>query len=453
MRSGRPQTRQIAQCQQLESRKFLAASFAEVSSRGTLLINGTDDTNQITIGVASGAGAGQIIVTRDGSMLQFPLDAVRRLYIDAGAGDDSVTVSAKVSATILGREGNDRLIGGPLADSIDGGTGDDTINGEGGLDILTGGDGTDSADWSDRDEPFRIAESGDKDASEGYTAGTLVAGPVEHRDGQDPIEDRSTDLFEIMIATRFNDVLSGWPRAETTTCTMQGGGGDDTFEFSYGGAYFFDGGPGRDSFAGGGYAATTFSGGPGNDYFLTNRYWTSIIDGGPGRDTLDNVNSAPILDLNLFNSVENVVNAAGQLVIGTDAANYIFATDSGASITVRGNGGNDTIIGSQFADYLCGGDGNDSIDGGGGNDTILGGIGNDILIGNAGNDKLYGGAGNDTLVGGRGRDRMYGEAGDDLFAARDKKRDTLYGGDGTDSATVENKGKIQDLYHEIEKLV
>jgi Ca2+-binding RTX toxin-like protein len=445
------QTRQLAECQQLEPRIFLAAAFAELTSRGTLLINGTDDRNQITVTALSGAA--QITAAMDGSTLQFPLLSVKRVYIDCRAGDDAVTVNAKVSASIRGGDGNDRLIGGPLADLIDGGPGDDTINGEGGKDVLIGGDGVDTADYSDRDRPMRIGEGGNKDANENYTAGTLSAGPADPVAGEEPGEDRSTDLFEIVIGTRFNDILSGGPRAETTTVTIRGGSGDDTFEFNTGGAYFFDGGSGRDYFAGGGDSATTFSGGAGYDYFVTNRYWTSIIDGGPGRDTLDNANSAPVLDLNLFKGIENLVNAAGQLVIGTDAANYIAASpSSGAPVTLRGNGGNDTIIGSLFADSLIGGDGDDVISAGGGNDTIYGGNGNDVINGNSGNDRIYGGSGNDTLIGGPGRDRLYGEAGDDLLGTRDHKIDTLYGGDGSDSAKLDHK-TVNDLYHEIEKLL
>jgi Ca2+-binding RTX toxin-like protein len=61
--------------------------------------------------------------------------------------------------------------------------------------------------------------------------------------------------------------------------------------------------------------------------------------------------------------------------------------------------------------------------------------------------------GKDTVVGASGRDRIYGNEGDDLILARDRKRDTLYGGDGSDTASVDNTSTIDDLWAEIEKLL
>jgi len=111
---------------------------------------------------------------------------------------------------------------------------------------------------------------------------------------------------------------------------------------------------------------------------------------------------------------------------------------------------------------ISGDDGNDKISvevkrnstilGGNGNDTIFGGAGADVINGANGNDKIHGGDGDDTIVGGRGHDRLYGDAGDDLLIARDNLRDTLYGGDGNDQASIDSK-KIKDLWGEIETLL
>ena len=75
-------------------------------------------------------------------------------------------------------------------------------------------------------------------------------------------------------------------------------------------------------------------------------------------------------------------------------------------------------------------------------DVICGLGGNDRIYGLSGNDTLVGGPGNDTLVGSRGRDRIYGDAGRDRISARDRTRDYVNGGSGTDRATVDaRKGK------------
>ncbi len=413
------------------------------------MINGSSTSNQIAV-MPSGLNA---VATMDGAQLIFSLAAVRRVYVDGGAGDDVIATSLKRSATIIGSAGNDTLTGGMLDDSIDGGAGDDIINGEDGSDALTGGDGIDTADYGDRDTPFRFNFPTPDDAEPSLNGKIIITRVGEF--------DLLSDYFEVIGGTNQRDEFS----PDTTggvnpvTVTLLGRGGNDVFLATGGSADLIEIGGSEDDYFGGYYGGipdtgghTTILGGPGNDYFEVVGT-PAYVDGGAGSDRFDLMQtSIRTFDLNTFQNVENVVNVNGQRVIGTAAPNVItmLASDLfgfAQSTTIFGNGGNDTIIGSTFADQIDGGDGNDSIDGGGGNDTLLGGLGNDMLIGNSGNDKLYGGAGNDTLLGGPGRDRMYGEAGDDLFAARDKKRDTLYGGNGADSA------KLMDLYHEIEKLV
>jgi Ca2+-binding RTX toxin-like protein len=433
----------------LESRRLLA--FAELMQNGTLVVTGTAQSDVIAVSEVTG----QIIVALGQQQLQFGSASVARLSVAAGAGDDVVLITASVPATIFGAEGNDRISGGPLNDSLDGGVGDDAINGEGGNDTMTGGDGTDVFDYADRSESFGFQI--------GYVS-EINPGPfVAISNARHDELDKSTDYPEVIGGTEFDDGFVPIANASHPfphAITILGRGGNDscggtndlTPILAYGGA-------GRDSFGAydGVSTPSTLLGGPGNDSFVQGNSG-AIIDGGPGGDAFvsDSFHFAGSVDLHNFSSIENVLGAIGD-VIGTDAPNYIsfgdFTSQPSRLVSIISNGGNDTIIGSRFADYLSGGDGNDSIDGGGGNDVILGGIGNDMLIGNTGNDKIYGGAGNDTLLGGPGRDRLYGEAGDDLLSTRDKKRDTLYGGDGNDSGKIDNTATIKDLYHEIEKLV
>jgi Ca2+-binding RTX toxin-like protein len=172
-------------------------------------------------------------------------------------------------------------------------------------------------------------------------------------------------------------------------------------------------------------------GGGGND-FMANGAGTipSLIDGGSGNDTL----------------------VGG---MGND--------------TLLGGSGNDRLCGCAGDDLLDGGTGDDSIMGGDGNDTvtyasrvrrvtvnlaegtggqdgehdmitgvenIIGGKGADMLIGDDQNNSIWGGNGNDTIEGGGGIDQLSGGNGDDNLIAPDGSGDTLDGGAGQDSATI-----------------
>jgi Ca2+-binding RTX toxin-like protein len=109
--------------------------------------------------------------------------------------------------------------------------------------------------------------------------------------------------------------------------------------------------------------------------------------------------------------------------------------------TFNGTSGNDTFTGGSANDLLNGGGGNDVLIGGGGIDTISGGSGNDGIDGGAGNDILYGGDGDDVVNGGLNNDRMYGEAGADEMNGSDGNdfldggadSDRVIGGNGDDT--------------------
>jgi Ca2+-binding RTX toxin-like protein len=72
--------------------------------------------------------------------------AIAGFEVNAGDGDDSITVSSKVlvPVTLRGGPGNDTLRGGNDADKLVGGIGDDSLFGRGGNDSLFGGPGDNS---------------------------------------------------------------------------------------------------------------------------------------------------------------------------------------------------------------------------------------------------------------------------------------------------------------------
>ncbi len=130
------------------------SSFATLTS-GDLLVEGTSGNDVITL---QADGSGNVTATLNGVTSQpFTLSSVTLIDVEAGAGNDSVTVESSMPATlgvsvqggpgddtIMGGPGNDTLGGGAGNDSIAGGPGDDSIKGGQGDDVLAGGKGNDT---------------------------------------------------------------------------------------------------------------------------------------------------------------------------------------------------------------------------------------------------------------------------------------------------------------------
>jgi hypothetical protein len=98
--------------------------------------------------------------------------SVASIRINVSDGDDEVVINAATPSVVFGRDGNDKLTGGPAADNLDGFTGDDTINVRGGgQDTVRCGDGNDTA-VVDVDDPNTGCEQVDLPPDT-----TLVTGP------------------------------------------------------------------------------------------------------------------------------------------------------------------------------------------------------------------------------------------------------------------------------------
>jgi Ca2+-binding RTX toxin-like protein len=340
---------------------------------------------------------------------------------------------------------------------------------------LLAGDGTDTADYSDRTTSFSFSMS---------TSGAATSGTET---------DKCLDAFENLIGTDQPDHFS---RGEAdNNLILDGRGGNDTFNI---GAFLNNqgttilGGEGSDNVTDIGEGVqVTFFGGPGDDTFEETQDDEAlpIYNGGPGVDQIveDARTFDGTVDMSKMKSVENGTIFVGDL-IGTDGPNILNVEGDNAegsveglggddlitfdarevyfnTMTLNGGDGNDTIIGAGSGDYgikMNGGAGNDhiygtafndTIEGGSGADTIFGRDGSDLLSGNSGNDKIHGGSGNDTLVGGAGRDRLYADGGDDFLLALDHRRDIAYGGDGNDSAYLDNSPTLKDLWDQIESIL
>ena len=130
---------------------------------GARMFGDTTDGNDNVL-IRRGATDNQVIVVAFG--LQQTYDNVTGLFINAGMGNDMITLDKNFSlpATLIGGAGNDIITGAKGAESISGGAGNDkllgndgndTINGDAGLDtiqgafgddLLNGGDEADSID-------------------------------------------------------------------------------------------------------------------------------------------------------------------------------------------------------------------------------------------------------------------------------------------------------------------
>ncbi len=139
---------------------------------------------------------------------------------------------------------------------------------------------------------------------------------------------------------------------------------------------------------------------------------------------------------------------------GTASANTITGTAFGDKImagggrdVVHGGKGDDCVYGGLGSDVLYGDDGNDKLYGQAGDDRLLGGNGNDTLSGSTGKDYLSGGPGNDTITGSTGKDTILGGSGNDTISARDRGRDIVDCGPGSDTATVDRQDSVKHCEH------
>lgn len=182
----------------------------------------------------------------------------------------------------------------------------------------------------------------------------------------------------------------------------------------------------------------TVNAGTGDDYVYTGAEDDVLVSsegidtliGGDDNDTVDFSGRTNSLSITLDDIVnDGEVGFYDTMYIGTDIE------------TVLGGMGNDTLsadgqghltvhyfFGGGGRDSLLGGDGADTLRGGRGNDSLTGGPGDDVLVGDSGKDSLRGGGGDDTLFGG-------GSSNDFLqsIASADDFKDTLSGGEGTDT--------------------
>ncbi|MFS2179062.1 cadherin domain-containing protein [Rhizobium pisi] len=361
------------------------------------------------------------------------------LDIDAGNGDDSITVdfySHGISGTIDGGAGTDTLQTGSLVGL--------TIKN---VEVLQASPNTvigSSAQFESFDkivgstDPFfnapislTVTDSAHLDLSDeladrrAYIWGNLSGVDVKTGDGDDNL--KGSDVSDILDGSGGNDTIHGNDGNDILT----GGAGDDEI----------DGGDGIDTavfagkfadysfalenfnhvvtsalegtdtlidvefarFADGVYdfdtkTFTASSSEPGTSLNILDTHGATITMTGADFEAYDVIRDSelnPLVPVTLVISDSGTVNLADEL--GSGSANV---TGSSGNDVITTGAGNDTISGGDGADTLNGGAGNDHLYGGTGNDTLNGGDGNDQIFGDGGNDVIRGGAGNDTITDG-----------------------------------------------------
>ncbi|MFL5909667.1 MAG: lytic murein transglycosylase [Gaiellaceae bacterium] len=359
-------------------------------------------------------------------------NGITSIRVDAGDGNDVITLLPSTPATISDGPGDDLVTAGSGADLLTGGPGNDSYWGGAGNDEFDDGGSGDGADT------FNGGSGTDRVSYASRTGAVTASIDDVANDGAAGEGDNVKPDVENLMGGQGADALTGGSGANLLQGlagddTLNGGAGDDTF----------DGGPGADSISGGAgahdvvdYSARTapvtatlddragdgeqgegdnlhsdlegIEGGSGPDF----------LGGGPGADTLDGNGGDDTLQGGL--GADTMSGGSGQDTVDySDHPNGVTVDDDGvADDGSAGEGDNvgtdvDNIVGGPGNDRLTGSGWFNTISGGGGDDVLSGGTGNDTLLGGPGGDTLNGDSGDDVLDGGAGADRLGGGSGSD----------------------------------------
>jgi hypothetical protein len=157
---------------------------------GTLSIFGTAGNDVI---ILTGSGASVTATANGRTMSSTPFQGVTKIIVNAGGGDDRVSLAAlSINGTLNGGPGNDTLEGSQADDVLNGGDGLDVLNGNNGRDNLLGGNADDSLTGGGGIDAFHGEAGNDTlNALDGLADALLDGGigtDVIRRDRTDPAE-------------------------------------------------------------------------------------------------------------------------------------------------------------------------------------------------------------------------------------------------------------------------
>jgi Ca2+-binding RTX toxin-like protein len=205
--------------EELEQRRLLSAS---LTAKGTLDVEGSRRNDDIRI---SKTAENRIDVSINGIHQTFLVPNVKRIYVNAGLGDDVIGIGNEnkgiaVTRTVYGGGGDDVITGGNGVDSVYAGPGDDTVDGRGGDDNLNGDEGFNDVFGSDGN-----------DVITGGPVDDLLVGGA----GNDTIYGKEGD--DTLAGQDGNDLLSGNDGDDDVdgglgNDSVFGGAGADTFHLN-----------------------------------------------------------------------------------------------------------------------------------------------------------------------------------------------------------------------------
>lgn len=200
----------------------------------TTVVNTSDDADTITVG--TDPSTGETIITVNGREFRVPVG--QRVVINAGGGDDIITIGPDVTAhiRIVGGAGDD-VINTQQHDrnvSVFGGDGHDVIETGGGRDYISGGDGHDYVDGGDGNDI--IFGGAGNDVLYGMGGDDVLFGGL----GDDYLEGATGD--DVLFGGAGNDILSGGRGDDVLI-----GGADDDVLYAGNGFNRVNGGTGDDT--------------------------------------------------------------------------------------------------------------------------------------------------------------------------------------------------------------
>lgn len=334
--------------------------------------------------------------------------ASNELFVNAGAGDDTVTVgnvlgnatSTNAGDVLIGGAGNDTLAGDvDLFDAATAGfTGTTSVTGVSGFETIS------VNGFGAEDNTVNVAN-----ISADITALT-IASDVDGANARG-------------LTVNFGTAAAYTVNVGTTAATLAG----DTLTVTHGGTGTTDALSINNTNA----ATGTNQIGSNATAIATTGFETVTINTGSySTATAQLVNTVNVGTNTLVLTGSNgLTTTAGTGVITASVINASALTGA-LTQNVATASGVTLITGGSAADTLRG-DAASTINGGAGNDAIFGGTGNDALNGDAGNDTITTDTGNDNVNGGDGNDTL-------TFAGNLSALDTVAGGAGTDSISLTN---------------
>ncbi len=356
-------------------------------------------------------------------------------YIDAGAGNDTVTGGGG-NDIIYGNDGNDTLTGNTGNDTIYGGAGNNTISGgASGSDYLYGGTGNDTFTSPHSGTYYYGTDATTLGASEINTinySSSATALTINLQAGLGSGGEAEGSVYAFTSVAGYNSInsITGGSGSDTITGsksddTLDGGSGNDTLTGGDGNDTL-NGGIGSDTLTGGA-GTNALSGGNGDDYYWAGLGSDALTDSS-GWDYVDYRNSTAGAVINLTSSTQSYVNSLGvtRTVAAYSGSNFgVTAADANSYSNGDTYSGIDDFRGSSYADLIYAGTSYiNYYNTYGGNDVVYAGTGGVGFLGYEGNETFYGSSGNDNYWFSRGSDKADGGTGFDII-----RTNSFYSGD------------------------